>query len=158
MLNLTKTWRMLHAEASGGLVGKGAFEVTQKDKVLLGAWGFQWEKGLSEYYSGVGLFVRNCLLFSRTKKNEQESTETISDNIVIYSPIGETGALSALWTEADIYYDVGAGIAVGGKVGTFEGRYRVTYFYPDGITPPAELDLTIDCIDRKRELFRVEWY
>lgn len=157
MQELPKTWNIVHAGTPGCKSYKGTFDVTPKNKVLTGAWKIQHENGHIEHYSGIGLSINDYMIFSRTKEKVGETGNNISASIVHYVPIGQTGSLSALWIEPNIYYNVGSGIALGGKAGVLEGNYRVTYFDPGGINP-VELDIQIFLSGKERNIYRLEWY
>ena len=74
-------------------------------------------------------------------KNKGNSIENIG--FVIYIKSDEPGTLDAKWCHSD--YGHGTGIASGGPVEGFEGRYHIRYFDDKGnVQADRELDIRKD--------------
>jgi len=156
MLSLQNKWNITHAKTPENKIYKGTFEVVKNNKILLGKWEIMDEDNQVEYYSGIGLPFQDFIIFSRLKGNINQTDKSNLGNIVHYSPIRQTGSMSAIWNEPSIGNDIGSGIAVGGKPEVLIGNYRVTYFYPTGINPEC-LDLLISIANKDSNIYKLEW-
>jgi len=86
-----------------------------------------------------------------TAANASEASDASDIGFVLYTKSLAPGTLNARWIYTDKYR--GPGIATGGPMEGFAGRYHVRYFYENGEFSD-EYDLVIE---KTGDIYKVSW-